>query len=423
MTNSRYEPITSVQERLFVWGLVDSIEVGDGGNGTEHRVFSIDAMVASDRTKFFKLTPSQPKCIRRIVVDFRETQGLPSTWSNLFRRGIEGRWVRLRVAATGGGPRCELEGPYQVLTERDGDGDGARINGGALLRQARLRWGRLATAAEERRLQLACSVDPAAGAPRPARTCLGGIPSRIRIVDAGQAHCAELYDNTTPGKVLGYFDVGKPLSFAAASWPKPPPVLSIPEEGYVVLSHWDYDHYSMAITFAPALLALEWTAPVPVGTGPTVRALVTKLGAALNYVSGASATPRPGLTLHRGLGAASDRNNSGYALRITLSLGDVLLAGDVDYSYLPLAALSELKGVLVPHHGGKIVGPPPAPLGGTGRAVLSFGWPNKYSHPDSSAMASHIAAGWSLVATNWTAHAALSPLTGTSTVTRGDFWF
>lgn len=404
-------------ERLFVWGLVESIEYVEQESGERSKVVSIDAMASSDSAAFRTIRPEEIEGLRRIAILAPPNIEHPPL-RRFFEVAREGAWVRLRVASTGRGPYCEIEGPYPSLRlTPEGDMPGPRLY------RARLRWGRLATKKEERRLRAICLMLTEGHAAAPPAAAGGFLPGKIRILDAGQAHCAEIYDRSRPDTVLGYFDVGRPISFLTATWPTPAPVLNIPKKGFVFISHWDYDHYSMALAFAPGLQNLNWIAPIPVSPGPTVAALIKKLGASIALINLAQFVPGPGLELHKGLGPPSDRNNSGYVLRVSLACGDVLLSGDVDYQFISPAAKSELKGVLAPHHGANLVGAPPPAAGGAGQVVFSFGDPNKYGHPHPTSIASYAGLGWTLVATNWKSNATLAPAAATALVFRDDFWF
>ena len=404
-------------ERLFVWGLVDSIEEFENESGLQSKVVSIDALVSTDSVAFRTIRPEEIVGLRRIVFSFPPSLDRVSS-RRLFDTVREGAWVRLRVASKGLGPYCEIEGPYPSLRLIP-DGDMA----GPHLYRARLVWGRLATTKEGGRLHSMCLKLINGHAVASPATGGGLLPGKIRILDAGQAHCAEIYDRSTPGEVLGYFDVGKPISFLAATWPAPAPVLHVPKQGFVFISHWDYDHYSMALAFAPSLQNLSWIAPIPVSPGPTVAALIKKLGASIALTNSPQISPGAGLELHKGLGPLSDRNKSGYVLRASLPCGDVLLSGDVDYQFILPAVKNELKGVLAPHHGANLVGAPPLPAGGVGEVVFSFGDPNKYGHPHPSAIASYAGLGWTLVATNWANNGALAPAAAAPLAGRADFWF
>jgi hypothetical protein len=405
-------------ERIFVWGLVESIESLEGAADQDRQLYSIDALATDDSGHFRKIGPEDVLHIRRIVFAYAQGDTQHTVSRKLFESMKEGQWVRLRVAGTGQGPECEIEGPFRGLAPDHID----TADPDAPVFIGRLRWGRMANSKEERRLDRLCTVEmikPASVIGRPGVA----LPGSIRVLDAGQAHCAEIHGNGTPSKVLGYFDVGRPISFSASSWPNPPPILDIPDAGFVILSHWDYDHYSMALSFAPSLLNLNWLAPMPAKSSPTVAALVKKLGSSLVFATDPVLSPHAGISLHKGLGPKSDRNSSGYVMRVSLPSGDVLLAGDVDYQYIPTIACVGLSGLLAPHHGGKLVGQPPVPHGIKGRAVFSFGSPNTYGHPHATSIVAHVSKGWMLAATNWSSEPKLAPSGVAGHINRLDYWF
>jgi hypothetical protein len=74
-------------------------------------------------------------------------------------------------------------------------------------------------------------------------------------------------------------DVGGPLFFHGKSFPKAfNESTRVPDSGFVVLSHWDFDHYSLAVSKIPKLRDLDWYAPdQPVG--PNAAACKPNLGA------------------------------------------------------------------------------------------------------------------------------------------------
>ena len=86
----------------------------------------------------------------------------------------------------------------------------------------------------------------------------------VRVVDVGQANFCAIHESRDPDSaILGYFDVGAPLPFHRKSFPS-----NFREEarlpktgGFVALSHWDFDHYSAALSRLPKLQELTWYAP------------------------------------------------------------------------------------------------------------------------------------------------------------------
>lgn len=75
-----------------------------------------------------------------------------------------------------------------------------------------------------------------------ASVCTHGHPSPIAsVVDVGQGSMVALFANERPAL---FFDFGWPLSFYAASAPPTQPTPPAPIDAGVVLSHWDFDHWS-----------------------------------------------------------------------------------------------------------------------------------------------------------------------------------
>lgn len=59
---------------------------------------------------------------------------------------------------------------------------------------------------------------------------------------------------------------------------------AFPKKGFVLLSHWDFDHYALALK-EPALKKLDWYAPwQPVG--PNITKFQHELGSRLRFISG-----------------------------------------------------------------------------------------------------------------------------------------
>jgi beta-lactamase superfamily II metal-dependent hydrolase len=106
----------------------------------------------------------------------------------------------------------------------------------------------------------------------------------------------------------------------------------------------------------------------------------------------------------------SNRNDSGYALKITRAGGDVLLSGDLPYSKFPPGIGTQFVAIAVTHHGGASTGSPPTPSSRGAIAAVSYGQPNRYHHPDPTSIGLHQSAGW-----------AVSP-TYVSARRRGDVW-
>lgn len=207
----------------------------------------------------------------------------------------------------------------------------------------------------------------------------------IVALDVGQAACVAFIAD---GECVGYFDVGRPLFFNQGSFPK-----SFQHEfaksGFVVLSHWDYDHFALALE-QPCLKSLEWYAPRQ-EVGPLARKFQSALSSHLHFISG----PQSGsqFELRQGTGPSGDRNASGYTMRLDLPKRAVVLTGDVDYAWIEPAVKSGVNAIMIPHHCG-MGSPPPRPGGGPSIAVASYGVPNAYKHPDQAQVTAHNGVGW-----------------------------
>ncbi|MGA0604652.1 hypothetical protein ACO2Q0_01520 [Phenylobacterium sp. VNQ135] len=237
-----------------------------------------------------------------------------------------------------------------------------------------------------------------------------------RVLDVGQACAIALCnEKSSAARILGFFDVGWPLWFHSGSLPKAWTKLKLAPDGdgFVILSHWDFDHFAMALWKEPGLRKLRWYAPHQ-AVGPNTKAFADSLGDRLTYLSQPTYGP-PNVQLFRGLGAQNgvpdDRNATGYVLRFEREGHGRLLAGDVDYRHVPPGALANLAGVYIPHHAGSGGTKPPTPAGGGGEAVASYGLPNKYRHPNDAVLNAHYSLGWNVQHT-----------ASTKKVPRGDRW-
>jgi beta-lactamase superfamily II metal-dependent hydrolase len=233
----------------------------------------------------------------------------------------------------------------------------------------------------------------------------------IRMIDVGHASCAAVHVARDPNSaIIGYYDVGAPVFFHRKTFPKAFfEEKRVPNNGFVVLSHWDFDHYALAVTKLKSLQALKWYAPNQ-AVGPNAARLQTLLGINLRFIDAIQVPILSGFCLWRGQGLKSDRNNSGYVLRGERGRKSALLTGDVSYGAIAAATKKDLTGLGVTHHGGNGCANPPTPLG-NGRAVVSYGRPNRYGHPSESHLSAHEAAGWTVRRT-----------AGDSQHPRGDVW-
>jgi beta-lactamase superfamily II metal-dependent hydrolase len=216
----------------------------------------------------------------------------------------------------------------------------------------------------------------------------------VRMVDVGHASCATIHtERNRNSPIVGYFDAGAPAFFHSKSFPAFfNEHARVPASGFVVLSHWDFDHYALAVTRLKNLQKLDWYAPRQ-KVGPNAVKFQSALGPRLHFIDRKQIPVTKSLRLYRGLGPATDRNGNGYVMRLKQKNENVLLTGDVGYNYILAALTKGLTGLSVPHHGGDGSANPPA---GKGIAAVSYGLPNRYRHPIESNLLAHANAGWSV---------------------------
>ncbi|MEO8388623.1 hypothetical protein [Polaromonas sp.] len=223
----------------------------------------------------------------------------------------------------------------------------------------------------------------------------------VRLVDVGHASFSAIHTSQDANsQILGYFDVGGPVFFHHHTFPKAFSEKDrVPKQGFVALSHWDFDHYSLAVTKLPELRKLRWYAPNQT-IGPNAARLQSLLAGNLTLLTQPAFRIHPGLDLWQGTGPTTDRNNSGYVLTVSRQRSKILLTGDANYDMIPLGAQANLSALSITHHGGAGSGFPPTPKGGKGAAGVSLGLPNRYHHPNAASLKAHAVAGWKILRTS-----------------------
>lgn len=237
------------------------------------------------------------------------------------------------------------------------------------------------------------------------------------VHDVGQGSCVTVLDQYFDP--VCSFDFGWPISFHSKTAPavKPPSFESrIP----VVLSHWDMDHWGLAIrsfstrargrsigvTFHASALGRDWIVPGfgaawgGVRLGPVALSLCTALTrrgnltvwpsslrslswGAVEILKNRPVRPRSGSRNQHGLSMLLGHHES---LR-------VLLPGDADYHDIPIDWVrNKFTGLQATHHGGAYTyssTPTPAE-----RAWLAFSAGDAYGHPKLDSQQAHLASGW-----------------------------
>lgn len=241
----------------------------------------------------------------------------------------------------------------------------------------------------------------------------------IGVMDVGQANYNIILNEN--GNHLAYFDVGLPMFFYQNSAP-PAALLQGPciiGNAPVILSHWHYDHYSMAIWW-PAISNRHWLVPAaPLGPGAQ---------AIYNGIAHPHVWPNalPGLILatitvlrcdpaninHTN----ADINNSGLALEVTLrpaapnqAARHALLPGDAVFATMNYTNAG-LRWITAVHHGSQrstgyyMDTAGDYPTSNNGYIAYSYGMTANntycYTHPHQAAITLYEQQGWDTVASN-----------------------
>jgi hypothetical protein len=254
----------------------------------------------------------------------------------------------------------------------------------------------------------------------------------IGVMDIGQGGCNLLFDRTL--EPIFYYDVGYPLGFFRNTVPVTMQAGNVAFTGpifqntaanlYVVLSHWDWDHWRLGALVAggQTLAALPWYFPQQ-PMSPTAQNFVNNTLANPNQIAAGT----PPQVIAAGVGANAFTytlykyvppmgafggmliNNSGLAIRVSVDLAAgqasaMLMTGDGNFQYLPLASRAGLTGIAAVHHGsiahGASTNLPAAPVGApSGYIAYSYGVSSvtgnhSYGFPVAGAVANYQAAAW-----------------------------
>lgn len=384
----------AMADELIGYGFVDSISIpGQRASSYERLDIVLDLISA----KAFDLDNGANRNVDDLsVVRIMTTEGRLEDLFGL-ERIVEGSWLKVVLGDSPGNPLAWILGARE-------DYGGTPIRANVIgMEEIRQQQDSLSTQLFVSLTKLCSPVQPQSGQSNALQPSIvpGQTGYKLRIVDVGQASFCAIHTREDPNSpILGYFDVGGPVFFHHRTFPPIfPEAARIPNTGFVALSHWDFDHYSLAVTSLKALQKLQWFAPSQ-AVGPNAARLQTLLGANLTLLSSNSFTIGQGLELHRGTGLIDDRNNNGFVLTASVAGGRALLTGDASYDMIPAVAQANLVALNVSHHGGASTGTPPTPSVTQGVAAVSYGIPNRYRHPDAKRLVEHQKLGWKVRPTN-----------------------
>jgi hypothetical protein len=213
----------------------------------------------------------------------------------------------------------------------------------------------------------------------------------VAIYDVGQGSCNALLSRGVP--VL-YFDFGGSATGNWRSFPLHLRQFCFAARPPIVLSHWDWDHWSSALRDLHALKA-TWILPIQSGAGELggvhsrFLAMLRRNSARLLWWGhlGRMRFPFSGpdcplWEVVRCAGPASSRNESGLGLILGHRPIRALLPGDASPQHVVRCGC-KVDHLVVPHHGGRTnLTPLPAPTNiDSSHLIYSYGVGNIFLHP------------------------------------------
>lgn len=225
--------------------------------------------------------------------------------------------------------------------------------------------------------------------------CSGG----VALYDVGQGACQAGLESFLHLPAL-YIDFGGGVLTNRKTFPAEMVGYCFSRDPMIVLSHWDWDHWSSAYRHESSMSTL-WLAP-PVPMKPIQQAFAADL-----YVRGSLAIWDSSWPTEINAGCVKIERCTGHTsndsgLAVTLkptarSKKNCLLPGDAAYAHIPsVLAGATFNGIAMTHHGGKLHSPDyPKPKRG-GASGLSVGPRNSYKHPFFETLSTHLNMGWKL---------------------------
>jgi len=223
----------------------------------------------------------------------------------------------------------------------------------------------------------------------------------IGVYDVGQGSANGLCN--VQGVPLAYFDLGGGVLANAATFPAAFQNICFTMQPPVILSHWDWDHWSSAARF-PKSQSLAWIVPNQQlgAVHATMAAAIATTGTLLVWPAGLPTMRVSQVTIEKCTGT-SGRNNSGLALLVDGPNGErpILLTGDARYSAIPSGFVDPMS-IVVAHHGADMrsKATPNCPHHVASRVAYSYGPANTFAHPRTCTYGNHQANGWQHRASN-----------------------
>lgn len=221
----------------------------------------------------------------------------------------------------------------------------------------------------------------------------------ITVYDVGQGNLNALWESD--GAAQLYFDFGGAVTANKQTFPKKPGKLCFADHPPIVLSHWDWDHWSSAGRYGQ-ILDSHWIVPRCEDPGAHHRALAWDLHRRKHlHIWPRNMTQYDGHYFKIEKCTGTGRNDSGLAMVVhgeesAESRREVLLTGDAAYGCIPEVTKKTRFGAVVASHHGAIVDSisEVKPTAKGGSLVYSVGNGNQFCHPRLHAELEYLQAGW-----------------------------
>jgi hypothetical protein len=217
----------------------------------------------------------------------------------------------------------------------------------------------------------------------------------IGVYDVGQGSMNGLC--TRDGLPRAYFDLGGGVLANAKSFSSLLQNICFTTKPPVILSHWDWDHWSSATRF-PHSQSLTWIVPNQRlgAVHAAMAAAISLSGKLLVWPPGLALTSVGQVRIEKCTGS-SGRNHTGLAALVSGPAGQdpILLTGDARYSAIP-SGMSSFHSIVIAHHGADM-GSKQTPIcsgNSAARVAYSYGKGNTFGHPRSCTYSRHHAKGW-----------------------------
>ena len=221
----------------------------------------------------------------------------------------------------------------------------------------------------------------------------------INVFDVGQGNMNALWE--CGGGAVLYFDFGGGVTANKQTYPKKPVVPCFTRDPPVVLSHWDWDHWSSVGRF-PEALDLHWIAPRCEDPGPYHRALAWELHRRGRlHIWPRGMREFNGSYFHIEKCTGSGRNDSGLVMTVSGRRGTdfeskVLLSADAAYDCIPeIKNRTRFSAIVASHHGAVVSSISEVkPRGKDSVLIYSVGHGNGFCHPRLQAELEYLQSGW-----------------------------